>query len=213
MRYSEQFDIFEIITNGTTIPNRRVLEMMELYKDKMYVMIDHYGESSFNAKALDQLLSSIGINHSVRKYHGQDAHMGGWVDLGDYTHKHSIAKAQMLYEKCVIANKPKQRTGVYNPVTLSEDTCYIPYMAMTDGVLHRCARSYSTMQAGSIGIHSENFVDIMNCDNSVVQIRDEICSLYLQKYLSACEFCNGFSEKSKRYMPAEQLVGARSYSL
>jgi hypothetical protein len=207
MQHSDKFDILEIITNGTIIPNKSVLNTMKSFRDKLYVMIDNYGKASFNSEKLAQLYSDNEINHSVRVYHGMESHMGGWVDLGDYSRKHNKNEAAILLSSCVISNSLKQRTGKYNPVDIDEDTLQIPYLAMTDGLLHRCARSYSTLLAGSIRQDSGCFVNIMDSAKSPDEIRSEIAHLYKNKHLVACEYCNGFSPESKRYMPAEQLQG------
>jgi hypothetical protein len=206
MCHRDKFDILEIITNGTIIPNAQVLKVIGHYNDKIHVMIDHYGKISYNAEKLDELYSEQGINHYMRTYHGTNAHMGGWVDLGDYSHKNSKEYAGTLLRECCISSQPKRHTGLYKPIVMGENTLHIPYLAMTDGVLHRCARSYSTMQAGSINIDSDCFVNIMDSERDVNDIRQQICDLYLNQHLSACEYCNGFSSNSKRYMPAEQLV-------
>jgi hypothetical protein len=204
IKHQEQFDIFEIITNGTIIPTKEILDTMEKNKDKMYIMIDHYGSISKNAAGLADTLQNRGIKHSIRIYHGENAHAGGWVDLGDYKHKNDIAKASALYE-CCVANKPKQHTGEYKPIPDEDKLLSIPYIACTDGILHRCARSYSTMLAGSVSVEAIDFVNIMDPAKSVENIREEINILMSRKYLTSCEYCNGFSSVSKRYTPAEQL--------
>ncbi|MDR1024786.1 MAG: radical SAM protein [Treponema sp.] len=204
MKHGGQFDIFEIITNGTIIPADKVLDTIEKFKDKMYIMIDKYGDLSINADKLAGMFKGRGINHSIRKYYGEDAHCGGWVDLGDFAHKNNAEAAVTLLSECCIPNKPKVHTGLYIPVQ-GESALTIPYMACTNGILHRCARAYATMLAGSVPVTAPDFIDIMDDRKSLDQIREEIHSLYMMDYLSACEYCNGFSSSSRRYMPAEQL--------
>lgn len=206
MRFNNQFDICEIITNGTIIPNDEVLDTFETYRNKVFIMIDHYGDISKNAQKLSELLNYRGVNHQVRVYHGKEAHCGGWVDLGDFTHKHDPRIAGVLYSSCCIPGKIKKNTGEFNPVDSDNEMLFIPYMAMTNGLLHRCARSYSTMLAGSVTEDSDNFVNIMTDTKTIMQIREEIDKMMSLKYLIACEYCNGFSDNSKRYEPAEQLI-------
>jgi hypothetical protein len=206
VKHQEQFDIFEIITNGTIIPMKEILDTIEKYKDKMYIMIDHYGSISKNASGLADILQNRGIKHSIRIYHGENAHMGGWVDLGDFFHKHTPDKAKAIYMECCIPQKLKRRTGSFVPIEGYSESTVIPYMACTDGLLHRCARAYATMQAGSISDNDRDFVNIMDDSKTLKQIRDEVYGLFLMDYPKACEYCNGFSSESKRYMPAEQLV-------
>jgi hypothetical protein len=208
LEYKKQFDILEIITNGTIVPKDAVLDILQKNKDTMFVMIDNYGKHSPNAEKIDAILNEKGINHKVRIYHGTNAHMGGWVDLGDYTHKHSHNETKALLRECVIATTPKQHTGTYTPMPnkIIKNALLIPYLAMTNGLLHRCARSYSTMLAGRITKDSDSFVDTMDESSSINEIQDKIIRMVSSEYLSACEYCNGFSGKSKRFEPAEQLI-------
>ncbi len=206
MKYKNQFDIFEIITNGTIVPSEELLAVLEKYSDIVFVMIDHYGNVSRKVEEIDKILEQRGISHTIRKYYGEDAHFGGWVDLGDFSHKNTPAKAQELFNSCVISNTPKRRTGRYKPVEEDEFILSIPYMAMTQGVLHHCARSYATMLAGSIPLDSQSFVNLMDLSKTRTQLRNEIDSFMKIPYVSACEYCNGFSSDSKRYPPAEQLL-------
>lgn len=206
MRFSDQFDICEIITNGTIIPKDEVLETLEAYRNKVFIMIDHYGDISKNVQKLSEVLTSKGINHKVRIYHGKDAHCGGWVDLGDFSHKHDSKTAAVLYASCCIPGQIKQHTGEFRPIDRNTEMLFIPYMAMTNGVLHRCARAYSTLLAGSVTEDSDNFVDMMDTTKPIMQIREEIEKMMSLKYMTACEYCNGFSSNSKRYEPAEQLL-------
>lgn len=209
--FKDQFEVLEIITNGAVLPSKEVLDMAEKYKDIVFFMIDHYGnEISRNADALSKIFTERGIRHKVRCYHGVDAHAGGWVDLGDYSHKHNREKATSLLMNCV-SGKKKDNTGVRpNEVAkhnqIEENNFFIPYAANTNGLIHRCARAYSTLQAGALSDTSDCFVNIMDESKSVDQIREEIITMFSSDYYQACEFCNGFGNASKRYEPAEQIM-------
>lgn len=205
LRHAEQFNVLEIITNGTIVPPEPVLNCLQAHNDKMFVMIDHYGDISRNAQRLSEALALRAIDHEVRIYHGADAHCGGWVNLGDYAYKHDAETAKALFGSCVISQTVKQRTGRYTPIQGESSDVAFPYLAMTMGVLHRCARSYSTMQANSISADCGDFIDIMDTAKSVDAVQNEMKALFHKEYLQSCQYCNGFSSASQRYLPAEQL--------
>lgn len=209
--FKDQFEVLEIITNGAAIPSKEVLEMAEKYRDIVFFMIDDYGyKVSQNAAVLSKMFMERGIRNKVRCYHGEAAHAGGWVDLGDYLHKHNREQSTTLLKSCCISGKKKNSTGVRQDEEydsrIEESNFFITYAANTNGLVHRCARAYSTLQAGSISNTSDCFVNIMDETKSVDQIRQEIISMFSSDHYHACEFCNGFDDTSKRYPPAEQIV-------
>ncbi len=209
--YKDQYEVFEIITNGAAVPRPEVLDMAEKYKDTIFFMIDNYGKDvSKNAEEVSRIFTERGIRHKVRCYHGADAHAGGWVDLGDFTHKHSHDEAKVLMSNCCISSKKKDNTGVdknndVNDIEEAENTLFIPYAANTNGLIHRCARAYSTLVAGSVDKESGCFVDIMDESKTVEMLREEIVNMFDADHYLACEYCNGFDSTSKRYEPAEQM--------
>lgn len=208
-QFRDQFEVFEIITNGAAVPRTEVLDMAEKYKDIIFFMIDDYGENvSRNAKEVSRIFTERGIRHKVRCYHGAEAHEGGWVDLGDFTHKHTKEEASLLMNRCCISSKKKNHTGVSSTEEKEEEGVFsLPYAANTNGLIHRCARAYSTLQAGSVTEDSGCFVNIMDESKSLDEIRQEIMDMFSSDYYEACEYCNGFDETSKRYEPAEQMEG------
>lgn len=207
-QFRKQFEVFEIITNGAAIPRKEILDMAEKYKDIIFFMIDDYGENiSKNAKGVSAIFEERGIRHKIRCYHGEEAHEGGWVDLGDFTHKHTREEAGVLMSKCCISSKKKNHTGVREAENKEDESAFfLPYAANTNGLIHRCARAYSTLQAGAISETSGCFVNIMDKKKSIEEIQREIMEMFSADFYEACEYCNGFDETSKRYEPAEQIV-------
>lgn len=209
MQFRDQFEVFEIITNGAAVPRKEVLDMAEKYKDNIFFMIDNYGENvSRNAQKVSEEFTKRGIRHTIRCYHGKEAHAGGWVDLGDYTHKHNREEASALMSVCT-SGKKKDHTGVIEGGIFENvdenDIFFVPYAANTNGLIHKCARAYSTLQAGMVEQTPENFVNIMDESKTIDEIRQEIVNMFTADYYPPCEFCNGFDSTSKRYEPAEQL--------
>jgi hypothetical protein len=208
MNFKEQFEILEIITNGVAVPRENIIHILEKYKEKVFVLIDNYGENiSRSVSTISNLLEKHSIKHQIRNYNAEDAHHGGWVDLGDFSHKNTAPTATTIYRSCITANKKKNNTITVGDIESEnkDDVFFINYAANTLGKIHRCARAYSTLEAGVIKDIPQNFVNTLDENKSVQQIREEIIAMWSSDYYEPCEYCNGFDENSKRYIPAEQL--------
>ena len=204
--FNEQFDILEVLTNGTLIPNENILNMIERYKEKMLIFIDHYGEISNKVDELVDILEKRSIKYTIRMYHGKDAKYGGWVDLGDFNYKHDENKAKNIYKSCFLVNTPKKSSGEYRPLDINHDnTLYIPYMCMVDGILAPCGRSHATLRKNIISDQSHDSVNLMDKNKTKEQLCNEINELIFRPYLISCQYCNGFLSDSKRFLPAEQI--------
>jgi len=209
--FRNQFEVFEIITNGAVMPSGAILDMAEKHKDIIFFMIDNYGENiSRRVREISAVFESRGISFKIRDYHGPEAHAGGWVNLGDYSLKHDAVKAKNMLKDCCISSKKKDNTGVNKgsngeALEQAEGVFFINYAANTNGLIHRCARAYSTLGAGAVAETPDIFVNIMDEKKTVAQIREEIITLFSSDYYPACEYCNGFDDSSVRYEPAEQI--------
>jgi hypothetical protein len=208
MNFKEQFEVLEIITNGVVVPDGGVIGALERYKDSVFITIDNYGAQLSRAvSASAEAYEQRGIKHQIRNYNAEEAHCGGWVDLGDFSHKHGAEESKAYFARCVTANKKKNNT-----VTLGDsaaendgDVFFINYAANTNGKVHHCARAYSTLVTGAINDTPENFVNTLDCGKSIEQIQQEIIAMWSAAYYEPCEYCNGFDDRSVRFIPAEQL--------
>lgn len=83
----------EIATNGTIIPNDKILKAMDI--DKLYVTISVYGDLSDKANELKKLLDDKGIENRIQ------VQGYGWDDLGEHTdHGRSISEMKQVYQSC-----------------------------------------------------------------------------------------------------------------
>ena len=206
MKFKEQFEVLEIITNGAAIPHENVISVLAKFKDKVFITIDNYGpDVSRNAFATVDVLNKHEIKNQVRNYNAEEAHFGGWVDLGDFSRKHNSTPASKFLS-CCISNKKKNNTATLGEYESDDDNIFfINYAANTRGKIHRCARAYSTFEAGAVKDVPENFVNTLDKNKSIEQIREEIIAMWSTDYYEPCEYCNGFDDSSIRYIPAEQL--------
>lgn len=188
--YSHQFDALEIVTNGTIMPSQELLDALKKHKDKVALLVDHYGDLSPLAEKIGAVLTKNGVPNQVRTYFGEKCHCGGWVDFGDYSLKHPAKAEQMaIYKKCAFS-APVRKLGV----------CEF------DGLFYTCGHTYLSMLAGSVEKSAPNFVDFLDPSKTIGQLRRELVELVEIECPSGCAYCNGMCEDSARYMPAEQMT-------
>lgn len=188
MNQRDKFGVLEVITNGTLIPSDELLNVLEKYRDKTEVLVDNYGEISCVAEKVGALLTERKIKNRVRKYHGEDCHCGGWVDLGDYSCKHPTEEEQIeIFHKCAYFT----RSTVIG-------------VCAVDGLLYSCGRCYLMLREGII-TEEKGFVNLFDETKSIEELRNELINLLEIPHPPACAFCNGMCKDSPRFMPAEQF--------
>jgi hypothetical protein len=186
-KYFDRMNMFEIITNGTIVPDKRLLEALS-GSDKVDIMIDDYGRDlSIKVPQIADAFSSAGIKHRVRIYHGEDAYFGGWLDLSDISYKQRPKRdTGNIYQRCQCVSGANKNL-IYH----------------IDDKIYMCCVNHKFLDF--IPEISGEFVDLMNQSLTPPEIRNQILNLRNRKYLTACEYCNGNLVDAKRYVPAEQL--------
>lgn len=187
VKYIDKIGTLEIITNGTVAPDERLLQSLSL-SDKIDILVDNYGADL--SKKVPQIVdgfNAYGIRHRVRTYYGKEAHCGGWVDLLDLSKKdRSPEETEHIYKHCAYP-------GPFHCFVMIGGKAYIC------GVYKRCE------SLGIIPDQPNEYVDFSGNALPVAETKEKIRNFYNRKFFSACEYCNGFCDDSKRYAPAEQL--------
>lgn len=197
-KYEARADGIRMVTNGTIIPERKILDAMKEVGEKFYIIADDYGaKNSKKITELDRILTENQIRHIIRNYTETDTYCGGWIDCGDLTKKrHTAEEAVRLYEACVSG-------------------CYL----VSHGKMWSCAVSHWRYQLG-LDYDKSEYVDLLDDSLLIQEQKEKLSTLYHKKCLTACTYCNGFSADSERFIPAEQLTqeerqcvydGAKSY--
>ncbi|MGN0577440.1 MAG: radical SAM protein [Ruminiclostridium sp.] len=185
--YKEKIGTVELVTNGTIVPDIKLIETMRLFEPKFNLLIDNYGSVSSKVNQIDKVMSNHNVTYSIRDYCSESMHCGGWVDLGNATErKHSYEEAVKLYAKCLFPQKMKFCFGI------------------TKGKIFPCGTVSRRYQLNLQTDYNE-YIDLFDESLTVEQQRKKITDIYNGNYLSACEYCNGMCEDSVRYKPAEQL--------
>jgi MoaA/NifB/PqqE/SkfB family radical SAM enzyme len=184
--YIDRIDVFEIFTNGTIIPTGKLLEHLK-FSNKVDVLIDDYGpELSPNVTQIANVLSASGIKHRVRKYYGENAHLGGWIDVSDFSEKHRTDKEnENIFRRC------------------SFSTTWKNLIILIDGTIHMCYVNNRLLDF--VPDKPDEYIDLLDNSLSNLEIKERILNLRNRKSLAYCSHCNGFCEDAKRYNYPEQL--------
>lgn len=185
--YIDRIGILEIITNGAVAVNDQLLVSLSR-SNKIDILVDNYGpELSPKVPQIIDAFNSTGIKHRIRKYYGEDAHLGGWVDLLDLAKKdRTTEETENIYKHCAYP-------GPFHCFVIFDQKAYIC------GVYKRCE------SLGIIPVNPSEYVDFSSDSTPIAEKKKQIQNFYNRKNFSACEYCSGFCEDSKRYAPAEQL--------
>lgn len=184
--YTNFMEKFEIITNGTIVPNDDVLKTLSEI-DKVDIMIDDYGpELSNNVDKLIVKFNEYGIKHRRRKYYGEDAHLGGWLDISDFSYKNRTENENdEIFHKCMYSN------------------VFDHHYFLIDGQMFMCYVNHKLLC--EMNEKENERVDILNEDLSKGEIKNQLINLRNKNHMSVCEYCSGFINDGVRFTPAEQL--------
>jgi hypothetical protein len=185
--YIDKIKMFEIITNGTIVPNERLLAALSNL-DKVDVMVDDYGPKlSVKVPQIVDAFNAAGIKHRVRIYHGKNAHLGGWLDVSDVSEKNRPEKeTEEIFRRC-------QYTSGAN-----KDMIY-----HIDDKMYMCCMNHKFLDF--IPDIPGEYVDLLNESLSPFEIKQQVLTLRNRKRLFSCKYCSGNLFDAKRHPPAEQL--------
>lgn len=188
LKYKDRIGEIAIFTSGTVIPSEQVIKMCQK-NPKTYFLVDDYGSSlSTQIPNIEKSLSEGGVRYMIRKHHGSDTHFGGWVYFGDAKRQiwFTQSEIEMQFSKCAQSGK---------------GFCFF----MIDGKLYPCTYIRRCIELGTISKDSKEYLDL--CDNSLTieEKKSRLRNIKNTKSLTACAYCTGMCEDSKRFPPAEQL--------
>lgn len=183
--YEQQFDKIILMTNGTLIPSKNALSVLEKHKNRIEVQISDYGKLSYRIKEIETLLEGRGIPFVTKKFYGDMQHYGGWVDSGSFENRgYSETKVKELFENC-------WQISMKN-------------LHMYNGQIHNCIRSLFATDLGKLVPPISEYIDVRNSNVTLAE-KKEIANNFNTRPLAACMLCNGFdSQNSTRYPAAEQ---------
>ncbi|MCM1054182.1 MAG: radical SAM protein [Bacteroides sp.] len=187
--YKKQIGTLEIITNGSIAANTNLINVCNA-SNQIEILVDDYGpDLSKNVLSLKESFEKNSISFRIRKYYGEDAYCGGWIDYGSLTQK--LFTDEEITENF---NKCFQHSKLH--------FCW----TIVDGKMYPCSVTRRCLELGITNYDNSEYIDLFDERSSTEKKQNQIKNIVSKKYLSACAFCNGFNENSPRFPPAEQLT-------
>lgn len=186
-RYASRVKMIEIITNGTIVPSDSLIEAMKSC-EKLNLMVDNYGEAlSVNLEQVIKKLDENDISYRVRNYTEEDAYLGGWIDVSDFSEKHrTTAEIEDIARRCAYNNVHKNLDLIINGKVYK---CYVNHEALPE-----------------VEELPEDSVNLMDMQLTNSEISMQISNFHNRRSFGVCKNCNGYlTEDGERQKPAEQL--------
>ena len=182
-----------IITNGTLIPDIKLLESSVRFKNKVRIVVNDYGKLlSHKVYEAVKVIKECGIRYELREqYAGK--YFGGWVDYRNLSKRYLPEEAEKKFKEC--ANPNKVQT----------------FILQENGYIFPCQRLKKMTEMG-IAIKEDEFVNIFDETETLEAKRKKIMNFYKQ-YYSSCLHCDGMTENSPRFQAGEQLVDGESIDI
>ena len=188
LKYKDRIGIeLPLITNGSIMFGDELIHALSEFGVKAHVIIDDYGKkNSPHVKDIANVMAESGIRCSIKDY-ANNLYYGGWVDLyDDYALKHTKEESLELFAKCAWSQKLRGPLEIIGGMVFYCPPCRMNYERGVDT--------------------SDGYVDLLDESISRDEKRDKIRGWYSMKGLTACMYCNGIHDDSKRYTPAKQLT-------
>jgi hypothetical protein len=142
--------------------------MLEYGKD-LFVFISNYGELSYDRDKLVAFMNEHGIDHSLKKYHGENQYFDGWIDN---TNPRDLKEPGDVLEVNA-KNCPQNR---------------IKNMHVYDGKLHRCSNSCFMFELGVFPPKERDFVYLRD-DSLSREEKREIIREFYDYARRSCRYC------------------------
>ena len=186
--YESQFGKLEIITNGKLLMNPELADVLR-GKANVQFLIDDYGINSEQCRALEKQVKENGNSAVYRIYYGEQSHMGGWFDMGDFA----------------IRNRPEQETQTVFRECPVNNVHFGLFIVGGEG--HVCFRAWRTMDMGIVERekHKDEFVDFLSKEPlEIKRQKIQMMQNRINAY-GACYYCWGQGKDIPRVPAGEQL--------
>lgn len=151
----------KIITNGTIVPNEKLLQVIEKYKDKIFFYISNYSanpqlEKIVKYEQIFDLLKEHKIKYQTQK------DLKWTVDLPLSYKNYTEEKLKDIFKNCVMAS------------------C----LSILNNKLHICAKSATASELGLVEV--KDSVDLLDKEN----LKNNIVAFYQKDLFDICRYCS-----------------------
>lgn len=187
MKYKDRFDTIKLLTNGTLLPSQELLNSYKQFGDKADILINNYGEHlSVKYREVEIAFRNVGVKTIIRHQNKEHLHCDGWIDIGDFSTEKTDEDAKKLFNECAIPQK--------------QGYCF----RILNGILDPCQPVTQIISLKGYKDTPNEYIDLFDGSSKQEQI-DKFLKILHMDMFTACKYCNGMTEHSKRFIPAEQL--------
>jgi hypothetical protein len=181
LKYSDRFKYIALLTNGTIVPKKELLEICE--NNPVFFIIDDYGENlSIKKDKVIEALEKYNLKYRVDTYHSDNQYCGGWIDMGDFSYKN--------YSKEQLMNNFKHCRATHGIPYIKEGKIF-PCTIAAPGISH-------------IPLLSGEYIDLRD-KTQTISDKIKIAENFYKKPIAHCAYCNAFIVSSPRISAAEQF--------
>lgn len=190
-QFKDRYDKLEIMTNGSLLPSECLMKACQ-NNEKSLLFINHYGVLSPRVEELGTLCEARGIKKQIRIYYGENAHCGGWFDLG------LLSSERLPNDEALRDRFSHCQTGNNKKLGLS--------FGLFESKLYACSISGIAARLGVLD-SKDVCLDLADDTMSYEQKRERLETLCRCDMVPACALCCGNDDRivKKRYVPAEQM--------
>jgi len=187
LQYQDRVAAFDIVTNGTVVPNERLLAALGKF-EHMKVIVDNYGDDvSKRFEAVCQALEGAGIPTERRENNAKNSHCDGWFDMLEIVNPpRASAQTKDIFDRCIFSRDLR---------------CNVVY----NGKIFPCSRSVAFYRLAQIPAEKNLYVDLFDRSRTTEEKRDELQQHIQAEFFPACAYCQGALRTHPRHIPAEQL--------
>ena len=188
--YEQRFSKLEVFTNGAVSIPEPVLNALSK-SEKVSVFIDNYGpDISIKLKSIEEKCKKLKVNYTIRKYYGEGAYLGGWVDRAILPKKLDDETAKMHFSKCTVSKEGGRLFTVFGRI------------------LTLCATPYCGYRIGAVPKNDVLYVDLGDDTRTLEEKRRQLLEMNNVDFNPGCAWCNGLGvyENVERFIPGEQII-------
>lgn len=183
------FSQLDVITNGTLAVSEPVLRAMAK-SEKARFIVDHYGpELSGKVDEIAEQCKTFHVRYDIRKYYGEDAYCGGWVDMGTLPKRLSDGEAREHYQKCMNAGAERKACAIFG------------------SVFAFCTQPYLRWRMGEIPREDALWIDMADDHITPEEKYRQLVELCNAPFNPGCFWCGGLDvdKNAERFVPAKQV--------
>ena len=187
LQYQDRVDQFDIVTNGTIVPDKALLTALSKFQD-MKVIVDDYGaEVSKQFEEVCRSLEGVGISIERRKNKAETSHYDGWFDMLELVEPpRTMEQTKEIFNQCIFSRDLR---------------CNVIY----DGKIFPCSRAVAFHRLEQIPKGKDWYMDLFDTSKTTREKRDELLRHVQAEFFPACAYCQGGLRSHQRHTPAEQL--------